>query len=224
MHPLPTHHHLQLLPTINLFNTASTLPTTPFSLSLSPASICEPLISNIALPFPQNDTIADPRSFLNTVLLAVFTTTAKYPSATFRFVNATLLTKPTQCSSTITAVRIVFSLAENTTYKSIHVDMTNLWSYWLPPVFSTDEVPDEMGNMPMDVGLPLKEAWQLLWNAGFRETYGGVMLYWPSLPPAPKRQQPFYRFQINGTIGGYVYVGTETKIVTKTLAVLSVAG
>ena len=71
--------------------------------------------------------------------------------------------------------------------------------------------------MRLDVRLDLDEAWRLAREWGFYRLCEGVLLYWPSSPPAPKAQQPFYRFQGLGPGFGFVYVGAWTRVVTTDL-------
>ena len=74
-----------------------------------------------------------------------------------------------------------------------------------------------MGNMRLDVETELVEAWDIMWNQGVREVYDGVLLYWPMLPPKPKDQQPYYRFQVAKPATEDVYVGAWSQDVERSL-------
>lgn len=76
-----------------------------------------------------------------------------------------------------------------------------------------------MGIMRLDVKTELDEAWDILWKQGVRETYDGVLLYWPMLPPKPKDQQPFYRFEVAKPARKDVFVGAWSQDVEKSLEV-----
>ncbi|KAF6226740.1 hypothetical protein HO173_011760 [Letharia columbiana] len=220
MHPLLS---LLFLPPITLLVTASNIPNILLTPSLSPAPDLHPTTSNLPLSPPHNNTTTtktDTPSFLNTVTSAVLKTIAKHPTATFRFVRASSPTGPTASLPSLTRVRIVFSIRDGPThhaFRSLHVDMTPVWSVWDPPVLSPDDVPADMGAMHLDVRLDLDEAWRLAREWGFYRLCEGVLLYWPSSPPAPTAQQPFYRFQGLGPGLGFVYVGAWTRVVTTDL-------
>ncbi|CAD6587938.1 MAG: hypothetical protein ASARMPRED_003282 [Alectoria sarmentosa] len=152
---------------------------------------------------------------MNTVLK----TTARYHTATFRLVRISSPTGPTSSFTALTDISIIFSVPADT-YKSMYVNMTRVWAVWERPYLSREKVPSEMGSMRLDVTMELVEAWQLVWDQGVREAYTGVLLYWPTMPPKPKEQQPFYTFEVAGLpelSEGDVYVGAWTREVTRRL-------
>lgn len=74
-----------------------------------------------------------------------------------------------------------------------------------------------MGSMRLDVKTELAEAWDIMWGEGVREVYERVLLYWPTLPPGPKDQQPFYRFEVARPGAGDVYVGAWSRDMERSL-------
>lgn len=64
--------------------------------------------------------------------------------------------------------------------------------------------------------MDIREAWQIMKGLGSYETFESVILYWPTLPPKPSKQQPFYRFKVLEPEKVFVYVGAWTKKATET--------
>ena len=101
------------------------------------------------------------------------------------------------------------------------VDMTRIWSVWEPPVLSEDEVPNDMGNMRLDVRMELDLAWNLMRSRGLGALFDNVVLYWPE-SPKPKEPEPVYRFEISGPLVIFISVGAWSGRITTASKVMGV--
>lgn len=154
-----------------------------------------------------------PRTPLNdTVSAKVRDTMVTFSSVGFRELQVTSTIGPTTNPELLLDVRLLFSAGRGTLY----VDMTGIWGKWAAPRFYATPWPAETNVLPSRLVMDIVLADELIKQAGYVSPYEAVDVRWPKDLPMG-REQPYYRFWMEGNGPEFVYVGVNDQLVRTSL-------
>jgi len=180
-------------------------------LAPSRANLTSPLSLNLSSAFNVNRI-----SFQDTVRHAILTTIALYPEAGLVSIQASTTGNPTNDPRRLKDVQMTFRIPPRPPYRTIIVAMSGLWGRWAPPQLSPKAAPDDRGTLPIDLGMDLSEADQLIKGRGYTQRYWWAEVVWPRSMPR-EMMQVFYVFEMEGEGPGspdVVIVGASDRRVT----------
>lgn len=135
---------------------------------------------------------------------------AGWPGTTFIEAQATTMMNPTTNPKLLTDVRLMFTIPGNQVIQS---EMKRgRWNQWADP-HPTSTIPSiQWGSLPVDLGMDILEADQLVKEAGYGQRYWSVSVTWPLSLPAGSAQV-VYAFEMEGIRPDVIMVLTKDRTV-----------
>ena len=132
-------------------------------------------------------------------------------------IQASTTTTPVNNPELLTDVRLIFAIAQHLPYRSLLLTMTWLWGRWGPAELTTNLPPEHRGVLPLDLGMDLVEADQLVKAHGYIQKYWWVQVVLPQ--GEQLAEQVYYVFEMEvegpGSVDA-IYVGTRDRSVSVT--------
>ena len=185
---------VNLAPSINIGNSATLTVSDALNASTAVnASSAPDMATALNISTAMDDSNPARQPFNKVITEAYLSTVGTYERAILLEAQATTTRRAGSTPAAFTDVRLIFSCGP---YITIYREMRQ-WGVWGPPRMVRKTPPENDGALPLEIGMDIVEANQLLRRAGFTDKYDAVDVRIPT-DVSPDLQQIYYIFSMVG--------------------------